>query len=310
VGLNVFHSAPGATTLLSPPDGAVDTEITPLLEWSAGTQSSDFVVEVATDIDFTNVVFSATVGTESVVATGLEPLSTYFWRVQAMNPCGSGEYSATWSFTTKDVPPVLLVDDDDNSPDVRAYYTEVLDHMSIDYDIWDTNNSDDEPSEFDLAPYSTVIWFTGDEFGGYAGPGSAGESALAAWLDSARAFQANRCFVISSQDYIWDRGITSFMTGYLGIADGESDVGQTEVTGRGPIGTWNLVYPFTNYSDRLYPGNGGVWFYHGNQGTAGTAKITDTYATAFLGFPLEALPHPRPRGQTLLFFLRTCNSLP
>lgn len=70
----------------------------------------------------------------------------------------------------------------------------------------------------DLAPYRMVIWFTGDEFGGFAGPGAAGETALGTWLD------AGNCLFLSGQDYLYDRlsssGTTpnTFMSTYLGLA--------------------------------------------------------------------------------------------
>src|SRR5690606_138193 len=160
----------------------------------------------------------------------LDPETEYFWRVTPENTCGTGSASSTFSFTTRAVPPILLVDDDDNGPDVQATYTAVLDGLGQAYDIWDTNNSDNEPSAAELAPYTTVIWFTGDEFGGAAGPGGTGEAALATWLDGGES-----CLFISSQDYLWDRGITTFMTGYLGVSSGTSDVSQTTVTGAGSV---------------------------------------------------------------------------
>jgi hypothetical protein len=137
--------------------------------------------------------------------------------------------SGVFSFTTRDIPPILLVDDDDNSPDVRSYYTDALDGLGQFYDVWDTNNSDNEPSAFDLAPYEFVVWFTGDSFGGAAGPGAAGEAALGEWLDG------GGCFLISSQDYLYDRGLTGFMQDYLGVSSFTNDVSQTSVN-RGRIG--------------------------------------------------------------------------
>ena len=92
------------------------------------------------------------------------------------------------------------MDDDDNTPDVRSFYTDVLDALGANYSIWDTNNSDTEPDIATLSTYSTIVWFTGDEFGGAAGPGAAGETALAGWLDG------GGCLFISSQDYLYDRG--------------------------------------------------------------------------------------------------------
>ena len=69
---------------------------------------------------------------------------------------------------------ILLVDDDDNTPDVSDIYREVLDSLGLSYDVWDTANSDDEPTTVDLSPYEQVIWFTGDEYGGACGPGDGG----------------------------------------------------------------------------------------------------------------------------------------
>ena len=86
-------------------------------------------------------------------------------------------------FALAPVPPILLVDDDDNGPDVRDRYTAALDALGADYFLWDTANSDNEPDAAMLEAFDAVIWFTGDEFGGTAGPGSAGESSLAGWLE-------------------------------------------------------------------------------------------------------------------------------
>src|SRR5690606_18481541 len=138
--------------------------------------------------------------------TALDPVTTYYWRVTPSNVCGDGSASSAFSFTTADIPPILLVDDDDNGPNVQATYTSALNNLGLDYDIWDTVNTDDEPTLSDLMAYRMVIWFTGDEFGGFAGPSGATEAALASWLD------AGNCLFLSSQDYHYDRGLTSFMT--------------------------------------------------------------------------------------------------
>ena len=72
------------------------------------------------------------------------------------------------NFTGTYVPsgnPILLVDDDDNAPDVRASYTDALTALGKTYDVWDTRNSDNEPDAATLAYYQTVIWFTGNSFG-------------------------------------------------------------------------------------------------------------------------------------------------
>ncbi len=55
---------------------------------------------------------------------------------------------------------VLLVDDDQDGPDVRIYYTSALDELGVTYDVWDVATQSD-PSADDLMDYQMVIWFTG-----------------------------------------------------------------------------------------------------------------------------------------------------
>ncbi|MCI0578428.1 MAG: choice-of-anchor B family protein, partial [Chloroflexi bacterium] len=164
--LFVSTGAPGAPTLVAPADGATNVSLTPDYEWTAATQGQSYELEVATDAAFTTIVYTATVaGISHTPPTALDPLTTYYWRVRASNECGPGANSAVFDFTTEDVPPILLVDDDDNSPDVRATYTAALDALGLEYDIWDTANSDNEPSVALMSPYTAIIWFSGDEFG-------------------------------------------------------------------------------------------------------------------------------------------------
>ncbi len=289
VGLDLFTAVPGSVTLLAPPDGATEVPPVPTLTWSAVAQGSAYEVAIATDPAFTNVVYAATTAaTSHVVGTPLAQLTTYYWRVRAINACGTGAWGTPFSFTTADVPSILLVDDDDNSPDVQPAYVTLLSGLGLAYDLWNTNNSDNEPDAATLLQYEFVIWFTGDEFGGAAGPGAQGEAALGVYLD------AGNCLLLSSQDYIYDRGLTPFMANYLGVGDYNNDVTQTTVDGRGVyagLGPYALAYPFTNYSDRLAPVPGAARAFAGDRG--GAAVSVDTgYRATFWGFPLEALPAP------------------
>ncbi len=283
VMLDVFAGNPSSLTLLSPADGALDVSVSPTFSWSA-TDASSYDLTV---FDGGTPVLEA-VGlttTSHTFATALEPSHVYTWRVRAHNACGFVD-SVAFTFTTRAVPPLLLVDDDDNDPDVRSFYTTLLDALDLDYDIWDTINSDNEPDAGLLSAYQGVIWFTGDEFGGAAGPGAAGETALSDWLSNNPG-----CFIISSQDYYWDRGLTSFMTTYLGVVSAVSDISQTQVTGQvGPFKdqTYTLSYPFTNYSDRLNAAPGAKVVFIGNQGNAAVAKAGGDL-TMYLGFPIEAM---------------------
>ena len=200
---------------------------------------------------------------------------------------------------------ILLVDDDDNDPDVRSFYTEALDALGVTYDVWSTGNSDNEPDAVTLDAYSMVIWFTGDEYGGFAGPGTAGEAALASFLDD------GKYLFISSQDYYYDRGLTPFMSTYLGVVSASSDVAQTTVTGAGSVfeglGPYALSYPFDNWSDRITPDGTAELAFSGNQGDAAVNKDSGVYRTTFWGFPFEALPNETDRLDAVNTILTWCD---
>jgi hypothetical protein len=245
--------------------------------------------------------------TSHAVATALQNLTLHYWRVTPNNFCGTGSASATFSFTTRGAPRILLVDDDDNAPDVRSYYTGVLTALGYTYDVWDTLNSDNEPDATALAPYTSVIWFTGDSLGGFAGPGASGEAAISSYLDN-----GPHCFLISSQDYHADRGQTPLMTNYLGANFVVENVGHTTVRGQGlfsGLGPYTLTYPFTNRSDRVNPIRGSSDPAFKGRKFAGVTKLTSAYLTGFLGFPIEAIATDANRQAVIGRFLEQtiCN---
>ncbi len=309
VGLTVYTTAPGAPSLIAPSNGATNVALVPTFEWSGGAQSSDHAFEVASDAGFANLIAGAAglSGTTYTLATPLLPLSTYYWRTRSSNTCGDGAYSAVFSFTTRDIPAVLLVDDDDNTPNVLTFYDDAFNALGLEYDLWDTNNTDNEPDAATLLQYETVVWFTGEEWGGAAGPGSAGEGALGQYLDG------GGCLFISSQDYHYDRGTTSFMTNYLGVASIDNDVNQTQVTGAGSVfggmGPYALSYPFSNYGDRMVPDATSEVAFAGNDGNAAINKGNGVYRTTYWGFPFEAAGTAADRANLLNAVLDWCASV-
>jgi hypothetical protein len=210
----------------------------------------------------------------------------YYWRVTPENVCGEGT-AAEGSFKTYLVPPILLVDDDDDNPDVLGYYTSTLEGLGASYDVWDTGSGNEEPGESDLANYAAVIWFTGDKSNNTTGPGEAGETALANWLDG------GGCFFLSSQDYLWRKTPDEFTSTYLGLGDHEDDVGHLSVTGAGSVfgglGPYGLSYPFTNYSDEVMPNESAEVGFESTQGSGGIVKEGETFKSTFWGFPFEAM---------------------
>jgi len=134
---------------------------------------------------------------------------------------------------------VLLVDDDQDGPDVRIYYTSTLDELGVTYDVWDMAAQGD-PSADDLMGYQMVLWFTGyprsDTFT------SANEAAVATYLD------AEGLFFRASADYLHDRGLTTFGQIRLIISSYTNDVNRTDPEGAGlppggALGPYSLIPP-------------------------------------------------------------------
>ena len=165
--------------------------------------------------------------------------------------------SCSARFTSK----ILVVDGSDDDT-LRTEYTSVLDSIvNTDYDEWSVKSPSStsnpggrtEPLAADLAPYGSVIWYTGDassleSFSPDAGPSSTAEADLAAYLDG------GGCLLLSSPQYYLDRGITPFMQTYLGISAMTENVAETQITGSG-----NMNLGFVNLgSFSLNPNDAGL----------------------------------------------------
>lgn len=103
IQLNIYNSTFQPITLLSPANNAVNI-ITPReLTWSAISNVKTYKVEVATNINFTSIIESATVTSANYRTKLLLPLNKYYWRVKPINPCGEGSFSPIFSFTTANI---------------------------------------------------------------------------------------------------------------------------------------------------------------------------------------------------------------
>jgi serine protease AprX len=287
--VHVSGGVPSVVTQLQPSNNATEIPVVPNFSWIDSASALDWQLQLSTTNSAGDVIHDASSIDEPMYALPmlLESNTSYFWRVRAGNNCGEGAWSGWWTFRTTDAMTVLLVDDDDNEPDVRSNYIAMVEAAGLLYEIYDTNNSNNEPTIEELQGYSLVIWFTGDEWGGFAGPGSAGEAALETFIDY------GGYLVLSSQDYLYDNGITDFGDNYLGIGSFVSDVAQTSVTGMSifeELGSVNLSYPFTNYSDNVSASLSSLLSFTGNQGDAGThADSVHGGGAVFLGFPLMTM---------------------
>jgi len=108
---------------------------------------------------------------------------------------------------------VLLVDDDDDMPDVVSYWEDALNTLGLTYTTVSTGTSGNGPTAADMASYDVVVWFSGDSYcGTCAGPNATDETELETYLD------AGGSLLLSSQDYLYENlSVTNFMLNYLGV---------------------------------------------------------------------------------------------
>jgi hypothetical protein len=193
----------------------------------------------------------------------------------------------TLNFLLPGLPCILLVDDDNNAPDTRPYFTAALDAMGLDYDVFDTGGGNG-PELSGLLGYKMVFWFSGDAFGSTAGPNAADEANLTAYLDA-----GGRLF-LSSQDYLYDWGLTSFGQNYLGIGSYSDDTGDaTSVIGLASdpigdgLGPFSLTYPsgYSDYGDIVNPGAGASAAFKANNNAnkLDVDKASGDWKTVFFG---------------------------
>ncbi|MBK9017883.1 MAG: proprotein convertase P-domain-containing protein [Saprospiraceae bacterium] len=103
VTLVVHNGNPVTPTLTAPANMAVN-QINPLLTWNPDANAATYDAQIATDAGFTNVVDNPTGLTSASYQTvGLANLTTYYWRSRGVNSCGTGNYSAPFSFTTANI---------------------------------------------------------------------------------------------------------------------------------------------------------------------------------------------------------------
>ena len=100
VELNLTTANFDLLALTSPIDGAVDVGLAEELKWEADANAVSYDVQVASDNNFTLLVFDENVTTNSSIVNGVLGNTIYYWRVKAKNNCGEGSYSSTFSFTT------------------------------------------------------------------------------------------------------------------------------------------------------------------------------------------------------------------
>lgn len=105
----VFVAVPGTPALSTPADKGLVYHDTVQLKWAQTSPVSDrFLVMVATDAAFRNVIAQETTTATSYTPPGLEPNKTYYWTVRGISKINQySPWSAVRSFRTAVLTPVL-----------------------------------------------------------------------------------------------------------------------------------------------------------------------------------------------------------
>ncbi|WP_431132647.1 reprolysin-like metallopeptidase [Psychroserpens mesophilus] len=132
--MNVYNDSVNAAVLASPADGAIDQSAEAELTWTGSDNAQDYVIEIASDMGFTNIVDNETVQTTSYTASNLNTSTLYYWRVTASNLCDTAPVSSVFSFTTANV---ICNDFLDNVPQVipAFAFNPIISTINVDSDL-------------------------------------------------------------------------------------------------------------------------------------------------------------------------------
>lgn len=101
VNLDVFATTIAVPNLLTPSNGSSNIKKPYTLEWNSDINVQNYVLQVATDAGFTNIVDNAVISEEFYNPMNLVSNTMYFWRVKGQNICGESAYSEVFSFTSE-----------------------------------------------------------------------------------------------------------------------------------------------------------------------------------------------------------------
>lgn len=87
-------------SLTTPQNNATEIPLSQELKWIAEANARSYDVQIASDINFSNIVSSGNVASTSYLSNNLFGNTKYYWRVKPKNSCGEGPYSNAFSFTT------------------------------------------------------------------------------------------------------------------------------------------------------------------------------------------------------------------
>jgi uncharacterized repeat protein (TIGR01451 family) len=185
----------------------------------------------------------------------------------------------------------LLVDNDDNAPNVQSYYSAALTAAGITFTTWDLATDRNLPVNYTKA-FTNVVWFAGNS---YPGPVLPHEATLKAFLDN-----GGRLFM-SGQDILdQGAGTTPFVHDYLHIAWDGSETQNDKATANvhgvagNPVTNGIGAVPIDHsvlgaaFEDKITPINGALNAFTDDASDPDALSFGGTYKVVFLAFGLES----------------------
>ncbi len=149
-----FVNPPQQPVLISLPTGALGQSLTPTLDWSDQPSVTSYRIQVASDLNFTNIVVdegNLTSSNYTIPPGKLSGSTMYYWKISANNLGGTGNWSMIWTFTTmgsgltrvgKDIPKEIMLYN--NNPDPFSTTTTIrfdipssLDNNQVSVSVFD-----------------------------------------------------------------------------------------------------------------------------------------------------------------------------
>jgi photosystem II stability/assembly factor-like uncharacterized protein len=97
------YAIPSAPDLSSPPNNSVGQTLTPLFDWDSASSALTYRLRVSLDSVFTSSLIDTsglTVTQFQMPAGILQNNNKYYWAVNGINTCVTGELSEVWNFST------------------------------------------------------------------------------------------------------------------------------------------------------------------------------------------------------------------
>ncbi len=285
--LVVQTDPPAPPALQLPLDGEPNAGVAlVLLQWNDIAGAVGYRVQVSDDPGFAAPLIDENTTDPAYPAGGFTQGVVYYWRVAAVNACGEGAFGAAFSFTA-DAETVFLVDQDDNSPNVLAFYEDTLVALGYSFKRHDYG-VDGAPTLVDMASHPLVVWFSGDTF---AGPDATDIQALQAYE------AAGGKIFLASEDFLYPfrPDVPPEATALFGVATVVNDGGDYSSVSGAPGSIFEGMGPYpldfgniglSDFTDNITATAPGTLAMTGDNGN-GAAVQTDN--TVFMAFPFETI---------------------